>query len=70
VTEWRDGWRDEGRAEGEVKGEAKMLVRLAETKYGALPGWALHRIESADANQLLVWGERILTAKSLEEIFE
>ena len=82
VIEWREGWRAEGQKEGEAKGrkegeargrkegEASVLIRQAELKYGPLPGWALARIESADADQLLIWAERILTARTLDEIFE
>jgi hypothetical protein len=62
VIEWREGWRAEG--------EARVIIRQAEKKYGPLPEWAKTRIESADADQLLVWAERVLTATTLDEIFE
>ncbi|HEX9764126.1 MAG TPA: hypothetical protein VGA39_02485, partial [Candidatus Acidoferrales bacterium] len=62
--------RAEGEAKGEVKGEAKVLVRLAEKKFGPLPDRARARIEAAGAEQLLLWAERVLTARTLGEIFE
>ena len=58
-----------GRAEGRLAGEAEILIRLVETKFGPLPQRAHTRIAAADAEQLLVWAERVLTAEALEEVF-
>ncbi len=63
------GW-EKGRAEGRLAGEAEILVLLVEKKLGPLPDWARTRIAAADAEQLLVWAERVLTAGTLEEIFD
>lgn len=65
VIEWRDGWIAEGRLEGETR----LLSRQLTKKFGSLPDWARTRIESAEADQLLEWAERVLTAETLEEIF-
>ena len=56
-------------AEGEQRGEAKILLRLLELKFGALPTERRSKIESADAETLLTWSERMLSAESLEQIF-
>jgi hypothetical protein len=46
-----------------------MLLRLIQLKFGP-PDAATHRrVESASADTLLSWAERILTATSLEELF-
>ena len=55
--------------EGRVEGEAAMLLRLLERKFHPLPESARQRVASADAETLLVWGERVLDAKNLEEVW-
>ena len=59
----------EGKAEGRVEGEATLLLRLLERKFRLLPESARQRIAAADAETLLVWGERVLDAKSLDEVW-
>ena len=61
--------RMEGRVEGRVEGEAAMLLRQLERKFHTLPESARQRIAAADAETLLVWGERVLDAKSLDEVW-
>ena len=46
-----------------------MLLRLLEHRFHALDEPTRKRIESADADQLLEWGERVLTAERLEDVF-
>src|SRR6185295_1280271 len=74
VMEWTREWKDEGlregRREGRREGEAKLLMRLLELKFGPLQPEAQARIDNADAERLLAWGERVLTARSIEEVFE
>ena len=59
----------EGLVEGRVEGEAAMLLRLLERKFNPMPESARQRVASADAETLLVWGERVLDANSLDEIW-
>lgn len=67
----------EGRVEGEAKGAAKgrvegetaLLRRQLERKFGPLPAAAQQRLSAADAETLLVWGERLLDARSLDEVW-
>lgn len=73
---WRQQWLQEGeqkgRQEGEQKGrqegEAALLRRQLERRFGALPGWALDRIATADTAALEEWGLRVLDAASLDDI--
>ena len=59
---------EKGREEGLQKGEALALLRLITLKFGP-PSEAVQRqIEAADADTLLRWLERVLTAQSLEEV--
>ncbi len=78
VTEWAEQWKRDGLREGRRKGlqegrqegEAMLLLRLLERKFGDLPASVLERVESADSGRLLEWGERVLTASSLQEVLE
>ena len=84
--EGRAEGREEGRAEGRAeglriglqqgleqglrKGEAELLKRQLEHKFGPLSDELRRRIDEADAKQLLLWGERVLTAERVEEVFQ
>ena len=46
---------------GVVTGEAKLLKKLLEKRFGALPSWAITKLESAAEEELETWGESILT---------
>ncbi|HEY3569149.1 MAG TPA: Rpn family recombination-promoting nuclease/putative transposase [Thermoanaerobaculia bacterium] len=61
VMEWTREWTREG--------EVKMLLRLLERKFGSLREDIRQRVNTADAEQLLDWGERVLSARSLNEVF-
>jgi predicted transposase/invertase (TIGR01784 family) len=59
----------EGRVEGRVEGEAAMLLRQLERRFGPLPDIARRRVAAANAEALLLRGERVLDARSLEEVW-
>jgi predicted transposase YdaD len=61
--------RAEGEAQGRAEGEAALLSRLLERKFGPLPDSARGRIAAADAETLLSWGERLLDARTLDEVW-
>jgi predicted transposase YdaD len=73
VLEWneelREEGRQEGREEGRREGEATLLLRLLKLKFGPLEEETRSRVLSADPERLLEWGERILTARHLSDIF-
>jgi Putative transposase, YhgA-like/Domain of unknown function (DUF4351) len=77
VKEWTREWKNEGlreglkegRREGRREGEARILMRLLELKFGPLKPEDQAQIDGADAERLLAWGERVLTARSIEEVF-
>jgi hypothetical protein len=81
VKEWTEQWKQEGLAEGlaeglkeglkkgRMEGEAALLVRQLNRRFGSLSEAAQQRIALADAETLLVWGERLLDAQSLDEVF-
>jgi hypothetical protein len=58
----------QGMQQGVRQGEARMLVRLLTRKFGELPENIRSRIESADAERLLEWSEKVLTATSIDDV--
>ena len=70
--EGREEGRDEGRKEGWQhglqRGEARILTALLRLRFGNLADPVSERIESADADTLLRWSERVLTARTLDEV--
>ncbi len=52
------------------QGEVALFTRQLKYRFNQVPESYLKRIEQADAETLLSWGERILDAKTLEEIFQ
>jgi hypothetical protein len=49
------------------RGAARVLTAQLRLRYGDLPAAVYQRIETADAETLLRWSERVLTAKTLDE---
>lgn len=77
VKRWTEEWkavgmqvgRQQGIEQGLQKGEAAMLLRLLTRKFGRIDESIRARVLAADAEQLLVWGERVLSAETLAEVF-
>ena len=55
---------------GIQKGQTALLLRLLTTRFGELPHGYQQRLEQADSETLLTWSERILTAKTIDDVFE
>ena len=54
---------------GVQQGEVRLLLRQLTARFGALPEPTRERVAAADAETLLVWSERVLSATSLDEVF-
>jgi hypothetical protein len=70
---WGDRLRQEGRRlgrrEGMEQGARRVLIRLLGQRFGELPESVRHRIEEIDSVERLTrLAERVLTARSLEEL--
>ncbi len=61
--------REEGLDKGRQEGEARLVLRQLRLKFGPLEPELEERVRSADPDLLLVWGERVLTAESLQDVF-
>lgn len=64
-----DRWTRETREEGRQEGEARMLLRQLRMKFGSLSPEVEERVRSTDADRLLEWSERVLTAERLQDVF-
>jgi hypothetical protein len=66
VVEWTRQWEQQG----VQKGEASLLLRLLERKFGPLDPAIRERVMAADVETLSRWGDNLLTANTLEQVFE
>ncbi|MEM9455703.1 MAG: hypothetical protein AAGF11_16085, partial [Myxococcota bacterium] len=57
------------KAEGVLEGMAKTLANLLGLRFGRLPDRVRVRLETATVEQLGVWTQRVLTAKTPDEVF-
>ena len=76
VIEWTEEWKQQGmqkgielgREKGRQEGEASLLFRLMELRFGNLDETIRNRLQTANAEILLRWGERLLVANSVEDV--
>jgi predicted transposase/invertase (TIGR01784 family) len=61
--------RQKGIHQGIHQGEVALFTRQLKRRFYEVPECYFKYIEQADAETLLLWGEKILDAKTLEEIF-
>ena len=62
-------WFTQGQQQGQQQGQAALLMRQLELRFGPLPETIRERIQAAEPATLLLWGERVLTARHLDEVF-
>ncbi len=60
----------QGVHQGIQKGEYQFLLHLLKCKFSSIPEKYYQRIISADTETLLKWGERVLNAKTLRDVFK
>jgi hypothetical protein len=68
-AEGRKGGLSDGRKEGRSEGLRGLLIRQLTRRFGSLPEAAMRRIQAAGPEQLESWGERLLSASSLDDVF-
>jgi len=56
-------------AKGRMEGQSELLRHLLRSKFGELPASVEGRIQRADSGQLTAWGERVLSAQRLDQVF-
>ncbi len=78
TQEWWEEGKQKGIIEGKiegieigvVKGEIKLLMRLLERRFGSLSNDLKDRVTKADADTVELWGDRVLDASSLDDVFK
>lgn len=61
----------QGVAQGTLQGEHKLLIRLLKRKFPKISKSYLQQVEQEqNENQLCAWGDALVTAATVEEIFE
>jgi hypothetical protein len=66
VAAWTLPFREQGRRQG----AAELLARLLDYRFGPLDATDRSRLAGAELERLLAWGERALSAPTLDEVFE
>ncbi|WP_201211333.1 DUF4351 domain-containing protein [Rhodocyclus purpureus] len=66
---WALQYEQRGIEKGIEKGEALLLQRLLARRFGQLPPDLIQRISQATAAEIELWGDRVLDAGSLDEVF-
>ena len=59
----------QGMQQGRQEGEYRLLLQLLKLKFRSIPKNYLQQMTAADADLLLIWGKRILTAENIEDVF-
>lgn len=65
---WAQQYEEKGMAKGMAKGEALVLERLLTKRFGTLSPDITRAIATASAEQIDVWIDRLLDARSLDEV--
>ena len=60
---------EQGMQQGTLEGEKLLLTKQLNRRFAHLSSVYVAKIKSADAETLLVWGEKILDAKTIEDVF-
>jgi len=55
---------------GIKKGERNIIAHLIKTRFGDYPEWVMKKIDEADTEKLLDWSARLLSAETIEEVFD
>jgi hypothetical protein len=55
---------------GIEEGELRILRRLIEKRFGAIPNWAEERLAGRSAAEMEEWSVRILDVPSIEDLLQ
>ncbi len=59
----------QGLEQGVVLGATSLLKRQIVKRFGALPAWALAKLDQASHEELEQWATRVLEAEVVEDVF-
>lgn len=70
AEKWRQEWVQEGVLSGEMKGRYSLLEKLLRKRFGSeLTDKHLSLLHEATPDQLDAWGEKILDAETIQDVF-
>ncbi len=61
---------NQGLHQGRRAGKAQVIGRQLQVRFGELPAWAQARLDEAVEEQLDVWSDKLVTAASIEAVFD
>lgn len=61
---------NEERQEGKQEGEVRLLKRHLSKRFGRLPINVINQLEKAETEQLELWAEELLYAKTIANLFQ
>jgi len=74
IQAWFDDYqqklRNEALKEGHNEGVRSVLLRLLHARFGELPAATVAHVATADLADLERWSERVLSAQTLDEVFD
>jgi hypothetical protein len=65
-----DEWEAEFMERGKREGEETILLRQLKKRFGELPAAVVDALHAAPSERLVVWAERLLDVRSLNELFD
>lgn len=68
VMNYKEFWEESGWQRGMVEGQRSLLLKMLTRLFGELPEDVAHRVEAASTDEISVWAERVLGAKSLADV--
>ncbi|MBF0296837.1 MAG: DUF4351 domain-containing protein [Magnetococcales bacterium] len=69
ITREKPHWIQEGRQEGRQEEAANMLLKMLRRKFTQIPDWVAEKVRGAPSEVIETWGENLLAAHSLEDLF-
>ena len=64
----REEGQEQGRMQGRDQERRELLTRQLKLRFGELPADVHQRLAAAAAETLLTWAERVITARTLDEV--
>lgn len=60
---------EQGLEKGRAQGTASVLLRLLNRRFGPLATDVTRRLSQSTPEQLEIWAERVLDARTIDEVF-
>lgn len=69
IAQGKPHWLQEGQLKGRQEGEAALLLRQLQRRFGPVSESVTEWLHAADLSTLELWGDRVLDARSLDDVF-